>query len=159
MEGIFDDEILSETEATIDEDVRAAVLDGLTNRDDQIERIIRYVKGQARLLESIEAELAVMKRRREVVQNRIARAEYIASQIYPPKPKAKIEMGAGTFAWKASKRCEPINYQASVETPEEFTRLIPESRVPDKAAIKEAIESGQDVPGWQVNLYYGMVIK
>lgn len=53
----------------------------------------------------------------------------------------------------SARKSEAVVYVGSEDglfLPEELTRLIPESREPDKKAIKQALKAGKGVPGWLI---------
>lgn len=65
----------------------------------------------------------------------------------------------GTF--RARIRDNPPSVEVIDEKfiPEQYTRLIPEHREPDKRAIKEAVEAGETVPGVMVRQTTRLEIK
>jgi hypothetical protein len=55
-----------------------------------------------------------------------------------------MEFGCGKISWRESTSTEVQDFS---KLPTEFIRIIPETREPDKAAIKDALKAGKEVAG------------
>lgn len=79
-----------------------------------------------------------------------ARHEGLRAYLYANMKRCgitEIRANDGTFKAAIRQNPEAVDIVAPEAIPESMQRVIPERREPDKAAIKEALKAGIDVPG------------
>lgn len=102
-----------------------------------------------------EAEAKKQKKRADAYK-RIAQKAF--ERIEKHMEGNSFESEVGTISYRKSTRCEQFDEMAFLQWDGRF-EYGSSDFVPDKTAIKEAIKSGKEVPGWSNNDYLNMSIN
>ena len=139
------------------------ILNNLENSDLPDEVIYNTLEGLEGALETkarniaayfqnLEAEAAAIKdaetkmaKRRKAIENRVA---WLKHYIKTNMDKLSItEIKSPEFVLKIVKNPPMVVIDHQDAIPAEFMRIIPETREPDKHALKEVLKTGEVVPG------------
>ena len=112
--------------------------------------VTAYVLNLEAEAEAIGQAAAKLKARAAVLANR---RDHLKAYLHENMLKAgitEIKARDGTFRARIRNNPQSVEVISEAHIPEQYTRLIPERREPDKKAIKEAVEAGETVPGVMV---------
>jgi len=125
-----------------DDQALADTLDGETDAIDVIARFIREGREDEAMAAALDAMMKDMGERKQRIKARAERRRGIALSLMQAVGERKIERPDFT----ASVRSVPPKVEITDEAalPDALCKV---TRSPDKAAIKQAIEAGEDVPG------------
>lgn len=112
-------------------------------RDIKIEHTLRYQKNENAVALMLMTEIESINKRLKVHENNALWAKnYLAAIV---RPGEKLEYGCGRISWRKNPpSVEVVDFQA---LPDEYKRVIPERKEPDKIAIGTALKSGKEVAG------------
>lgn len=135
-----DGEITPELETRLD-----AVNLALTEKATGLRKWLAIIDGDEGALDTEIKRLQKIKKQNENLRERLK--EYIKKNMEVADLK-KIETPIGTFS--IAKNPSSVETVALEATPDEFRTEIPATWVPDKKAIKTALEEGYEVAGWKL---------
>jgi len=132
-------EAYSEDHEGIITDEMAVLLEKVSeDRNSKIENCIKYFKNEKAKADILEIEIQALERRMKSHRSHSDWMKKTLAQIVGPGNKP--EYGCGKISWRSSKS---VDITDSNDVPIEFSRIIPESKEPDKIEIKKALESGK----------------
>ena len=105
-------------------------------REVKIENTLRYYKNEEAKAELIAREIEALSSRLKTHSKNAAWAKEYLTQIV--QPGNKIEFGCGKISWRESKSVEIL---IEADLPEQYKRIIPETKEPDKKLIMEALKN------------------
>lgn len=127
-----------------DAELLADMLEGETNLNGMLERIMDVKFEAEDMTTAIKAREAALKARRERFEDKADAMKDLALSLMQAAKLDKIELTEATLSIrKPSKRVEIVNED---EVPSQLMRVTV-SKAPDKAAIKAQLEAGETVPG------------
>lgn len=122
-------------------------------KEEKIENVLLLIKNLKAEADAVKVEADKLAKREKSLRNRI---ESIINFIAPFLEGEKFS----TARVKASFRTTPAVVVLNQEAlPEEYIRVIPEKREPDKVAIKAAIKAGVPVNGAVLEDHTSMIIR
>ena len=117
-----------------------------------------YVIKQAEHdIEAIKAEIARLQALAKSEEKKADRLKAAVSQAMQFYGIQKVETAMLKLSFRTSKRC--VSDGVAFTLADRFTTLVPESRKPNLTAIKAAIEDGEDVQGYRVEVVQNLQIK
>lgn len=123
------------------------------DRHIKIENCGLMIKNWQSLADSIKAEEATLKRRREILENRI---EWLTNYlIYCLKPGEKYNAGAIELRWRKSDSVQIVD---EFKIPDEYIKVTQESQI-DIREIKAKLRTGQEIPGATLVIKNNLIIK
>ena len=121
--------------------------------------VTAYILNMEAEVEAIEEAAKKLAHRAKVLRNhRDSLKGYLHEQMIRTGI-TEIKALDGTFRARIRNNPRSVEVIDEAFIPEQYTRLIPERREPDKTAIKEAIEAGETVPGVMVRQTTRLEIK
>jgi hypothetical protein len=111
-------------------------------RDVKIENTLKFYKNENAVALMLETEIDALTRRLKTHANNANFGKSLLLAVV--KPGEKMEFGAGKISWRESTSANVIDFQ---KLPEEYKRVFPERKEPDKNAIKAALIAGKIVEG------------
>lgn len=118
--------------------VSSYVLEAAEKRD----RIAWFLLECETRAEGFAREIHRMQRRQKALENAAERLRGYVVSVMETFGAKKLEGTVSTLSLAKN----PDRVQVDGDVPEEYTRVIPERREPDKVAIKDAIKAGKPVP-------------
>jgi cation transport regulator ChaB len=131
-----------------DDDALTDTLDGETELGDQIHKLLQHACEQELFAEALDKRITEYKARKErlnkaakAIRQHVAEAALEAGMKKLPRPDMTVSFGLTKPA---------LDGEASPDAlPDDLVRV---ERKPNRSAIKEALESGREVPGyWLTN--------
>jgi len=111
-------------------------------RTKKIENVMLYHKNENAKYESIQKEIDSLARRAKAHENNAVWAKtYLAGIV---KSGEEMEFAKGRISWRGSSFVEIVDPS---KVPDNYMRIIPETKEPDKIAIKEQLKQGKAVEG------------
>lgn len=148
--GFYVDEGTGEVLAEFDD------LDALMeDLDAKLEACGKWMKGRAALIASMKSEEKALAERRKTEERKLERMRDYVMRTVLKKPKQRFECGSCSLGVRRSKR---VVIDDESILPEMFT-LVVEKRTPCKQMIRDAIDSGAEVPGAHVDEKVNLVVK
>src|SRR3990167_11162884 len=132
-----------------DEQALADTLEGLTNFDAMVSAIILSSLEDKVMAAAISARMDDLTARQQRYAHREHRKRELAADIMALSGTRKITHAEFTASLKASPPRAIITDETLL--PNEFRKLVPVAWSIDKNAIKDALKSGQPVPGATLN--------
>jgi len=127
-------------------------LEGL--RDRKLEACLYVRKNLQALADARIAEAKKMRELAEQSEKKVASLDdYVARCL---KPGEKFDCPIGSFGWRKSTKCEPLESNYDESAPSEYVKFVPKVLV---SAIKDAIKAGKEVAGWTVREYQNLQVK
>jgi hypothetical protein len=111
-------------------------------RDVKIENTLKFYKNENAIALMLETEIDTLQRRLKTHANNANFGKSLLLAVV--KPGEKIEYGCGRISWRESTSANVTDFQ---RLPEEYKRVVPERKEPDKIAIKAALVAGKVVDG------------
>lgn len=148
--GFYVDERTGEVLAEFD-DLDALIAD----LDAKLEACGKWMKGREALIDSIRSEERALSERRKTEERKLERMRDYVMRTVLKKPKQRFECGSCSMGVRRSKR---VVIDDESLLPEAFTKVI-EKRTPCRQLIRDAIESGGDVPGAHVDESISLVMR
>lgn len=145
-----DGEILTDPqEVQSEEDRLKSLLDSI---EDVFDRKVENCTIMARELEAeagvLKAEEARLAKRRKAMENRADGVmEYVKACFIAA---GKTSLKTSLYSFTLGKPSQVVQVLDLAALPAGYIRIVPESREPDKNAIKKAIQGGEVVPGAQL---------
>jgi hypothetical protein len=141
-----DGEIVLGATAQAEADLLHAAFDAIGDAFDQkaesIAMLMRELDAEA---EAVKAEEARLSRRRKALESHAARLKDYLRACFVSAGRDKLKTGLFSFSiGKPRASVQVVDLEA---IPEDLLRVVPETREPDKIAIKKALDSGREVPG------------
>lgn len=121
-------------------------------RKDVIENLLLGYKNDAAEAEAIKLEISRLTARKKYCEKRAERFKAAAADALDGEP---YKSGKVAARWTTSDVSVCDDESA---TPDEYIRVTVKKE-PDKKAIKAAIKSGVDVPGWRIEKSRSMSVK
>ena len=136
--------------------LNADELDAATNAfDDKVDGVACYIKELDALAEGIHKERMNLADRERVTANKAARLKDYLANCLDAAGRSKFESERNRLSFRRSKRIDIIDES---KLPEDFVVRVETTR-PDKKAIKDAIESGEEVNGAALVINRSLQIK
>jgi len=120
------------------------LFDAEEKRDEKIANCIAFVKNLESEKLAIEAEIERLKQKRDKAQKAIFWMEGWMTKCLQG---IKWSNGVHKLGWRVSKSTEAVD---EALTPEQYMRIVPEKREPDKRLILQDLKLGVEVPGWAI---------
>lgn len=144
LQAAVDDCIDPETGEILDDSLLDAIGGLQMARDEKIENLCLYIKNLRSDADQLKAEKQAFAKRQAAAEAKADRlTKYLSDVLAGEKWKAADGRAAISY-----RKTTSVSISDLTQIPAEFTR-IPDP-VPDKTAIKNAIQSGQDVPGAEI---------
>lgn len=144
LQAAVDDCIDPETGEILDESLLDAIDDLQMARDEKIENVCLYIKNLRSDADQLKAEKQAFAKRQAAAEAKADRlTKYLQDALAGEKWKAADGKAAISY-----RKTTSVSIHDLTQIPAEFTRTP--DPVPDKSAIKAAIQSGQDVPGAEI---------
>lgn len=121
-------------------------------RKDVIENLLLGYKNDTAEAEAIKLEISRLQARRKYCENRAERFKVAAADALDGE---SFTSGKVAVRWTTSRKAASDDESTA---PDEYMRVKVEKK-PDKKAIKAAIKSGVDVPGWWIAESKSMSVK
>jgi len=123
--------------------------------EDKVEGCAKFVKNLEGDVDAIDAEIARLSKRKKTVNNKIEGIKnYVMEQmVYVSKDKITTPV----FTISRAKNPAKLVIEDAKLLPGNYLKIIPETTVPDNAAIKEALKAGTEVAG--AKLEYGFNLR
>lgn len=121
-------------------------------RKDVIENLLLGYKNDTAEAEAIKLEISRLQARRKYCENRAERFKVAAADALDGE---SFTSGKVAVRWTTSRKAASDDESTA---PDEYMRVKVEKK-PDKNAIKAAIKSGVDVPGWWIAESKSMSVK
>lgn len=121
-------------------------------RKDVIENLLLGYKNDTAEAEAIKLEISRLTARRKYCENRAERFKVAAADALDGE---SFTSGKVAVRWTTSRKAASDDESTA---PDEYMRVKVEMK-PDKNAIKAAIKSGVDVPGWWIAESKSMSVK
>lgn len=141
LEMIDDPEVKREAEAEMQRYLEAEVR--------KVDNISFYIATCERQAEGLKQEVTRLRERAAMYEARSERIRDYVKRVMQQSGSMKLEGKTATFYLRAATPSVLISDESLL--PEEFVKVTV-TRVPDRRAIKEAIEAGHDVPGADLTL-------
>jgi len=125
----------------------------LASKADAFGGYLKTLEARASAIKGEEVRLAT---RRKAVENHVQRLKTYALLALEHMGKQKVEGTLFTLALAKNPPSVKVNVAAS-ELGEEYVRVIPEQREPDKQKLLTALKAGHEVPG--VELVQGTSLR
>ena len=141
-----------------EDDISSALADIVAGEiEAKAENICKFLTMVETTAEQFKNEEKRIADSRRALENKAARIrEYIKDSLL----SANIDkLTAGTFKISVGLSAGSVQIDDASIIPAKFLTVIPESYVPDKAAIKEAIKNKESVPGAHIEAGYMLRIK
>lgn len=141
-----------------DEEIASALAEITAGQIEQkAENWCQFLATVESTVEMFKAEEKRIQTARKTLENKIERGrEYIKEAMM----NANIDkIKAGTFSLTVAKTAGSTVIYDDAIIPAQFLTYVPATTIPDKAAIKEAIKHGEDVPGARIETGFSLRIK
>ena len=116
-----------------------------TNGETKAESLLKYHASLLAFIQGCKEEEERIYKRRKVAENK---AKWVLSGLeYLMHILGVKKMTAGTFSMTIQKNPSYAFITNEQLIPEDYLRIIPEKREPDKKLILDALKAGQEVPG------------
>lgn len=125
-----------------DEDLRRDMIEGATDATELLRRIVRMRADAEALAAAVKVQEHELRQRRERFDARADAMKSLAERIMNAAVSSKITLPEATLSFRATPPAVVIADDAAL--PESMWRV---RREPDKAAIKEALQRGETIPG------------
>ena len=133
-----------------DRDFLKPMMDELEiNFNEKLEHILKYRTNLQAYVDGLKEEEARLHKRRKTTENKITSLQWLLEDSMRKIGAKKIE--AGTFTISMQKNPPYAFITNEFLLPENYLRIIPEKREPDKKLILDALKSGQPVPGAMIS--------
>ena len=147
-------------ESGLDDQTIADTMEGLEGALVQkAQNVVAYCLNLEAEANAIEEAAAKLKKRADVLQ---ARRDSLRGYLHTHMLRAGItEIKAldGTFRARIRDNPESVEVIAPEFIPEEYMRVIPEQKAPDKNLIKDAVKRGETIPGVMIHRGTRLEIK
>ncbi|MDX1466099.1 MAG: siphovirus Gp157 family protein [Halomonas sp.] len=144
---------LADMDAGNDADFAAALADTLDAQSDQLEDKIEATIIVSRQLEA-DAEACEAEAKRLAERAKAFRRNADACKervLWAMKATGRDKIKRQLFTVTRTKPREICAIESAEKIPEQYTKLIPESRQPVKADILKALKAGEEVPGCKLD--------
>lgn len=111
--------------------------------EDKVDGVACYIKETEALASAIHDEIVRLKAREQAAANKAMRLREYLEGCMTAAGRDKFESGRNRLSFRRSKRVDIFDES---KLPEDFIVRVETAR-PDKKAIKDAIESGEEVDG------------
>lgn len=125
-----------------DDDLRRDMIEGATDATELLRRIVRMRADAEAMAAAVKAQEHELRQRRERFDARADAMKALAERIMNAADLSKITLPEATLSFRATPPAVVIADDAAL--PESMWRV---RREPDKAAIKEALQHGETIPG------------
>lgn len=140
--------VLAVPEEELTEDQKALLpgyIDFLKGQErDKIDAFWAFIKEEEGRADAIKAESKRLASKAATIQNRLSYLRGLYLHVMRSNGLKKVSGNAYTLSVRTAKKVDVFDQNI---VPEEFLRIIPESREVDKNAAKAALKEGRDVPG------------
>jgi hypothetical protein len=135
-----------------------AMLDELQgNYEEKAERVLKLRANLSVFADTCKAEEERLYRRRKTAENKAKALMWVLEESMRRIGAKKIT--AGTFTMSIQ-RNPPSVYLANIDAlPEQYWKIIPEQKEPDKRLILDDLKSGKDVPGAMLSQGEGLRVR
>jgi len=116
-----------------------------TNYKAKAESVLKYRANLMAFVEGCKEEEERLYKRRKAAENKATALMWLLEDSMRKTGEKKIE--AGTFRISLQKNPPYAFITNETLIPEDYLRIIPEKREPDKKLILEALKAGQEIPG------------
>ena len=152
MELYFDDLVDPET-GEINEEVEKQLESLDIDRTEKIENTCCLIKNIRAEAKAVKDEMDNLDSRYKALMNKADRTEnWLSTQL---KDGEKPKMTKADIGWRKSERTEIVDED---KIPEKYMKFVTKG-TPDKTLIKDAIKSGEEVPGAVVITTNNMKVK
>lgn len=141
-----------------EDDITTALVEIVAGEIEQkAENVCKFIKMLDTTAEQFKTEEERIRGARKALENRAERVrEYMKQALL----NANIDkVNAGTFKVSIGLSPGSVAIDDLASIPPRFLTIIPEQYQPDKAAIKLAIKSGEDVPGAHIEAGFTLRIR
>jgi hypothetical protein len=111
-------------------------------RDEKIENVVMYYKNEDAMSASIQLEISALQKRANIHENNALWAKNWLSMLV--ERGRKIEFSKGRISWRNTKHVEITDLS---KIPDSLMRIIPETKEPNKIALKEELQAGKIIEG------------
>lgn len=132
-------------QSDIPEEVIRDTLDGCAMEfDDKVVAVASYIKNLDAVAKAIKESEKAQAERRKAIENRVESLKTYLLTNMTAVNRLKVECAL----FKVAVRDNPVSVLIEGDLPEDYMMLPPPpAPVPDKVAIKMALEAGKEVPG------------
>lgn len=123
--------------------------------EDKVDGVACYIKGLGALAEGIHKERMNLADRERATANKAARLKDYLANCLDAAGRPKFESERNRLSFRRSKRVDIFDES---KLPEDFVVRVETAR-PDKKAIKDAIESGEEIEGAALIISRSLQIK
>lgn len=154
--------ILDSMYDTVDEngEVKDIDLDALTalqaERKVKLENIALYIKNIEAEAKAIKEEEKALKTRRERLEKKSERLQNLMITSMQEAGDPELKTARFVAKLKDNEVTEILDEQ---QIPDMYFTVHPETRTPDKAAIKKALKAGEEIKGAQITIHTTINIK
>lgn len=113
----------------------------------KLANICGWVKSEQSEIDAIEAEIKILKKKRDWKQNDIDRLKKYTGHILGDGER--WSNGIHSLSWRKSSRVEPTEDNPEAKTVEQYAR-VKTIIEPDKVLMKEDLVCGAKIPGWHL---------
>lgn len=124
---------------------------------DKVESIAKLIRSKAASRDLIDEEKNRLSKRAAALDKQVQwLTDYVEREMLRTN---KTEVKGALFTAKLAMTPPRVEVSDAQAIPHMYLRLVPASSSPDKAAIKEAIQSGKNVPGCELKQDLKLKIK
>ena len=128
-------------------------------RERKIENVACWCKNESKLAEGIKAEIAALRARQAAAENRVKRLKdyllYATQGVKTVTPRAQVSFRS-SISTEITDGAALMDWAQSSGHDELLTYALPEI---SKSKVKEAIESGLEVPGARIVSNTSVIVK
>jgi phage host-nuclease inhibitor protein Gam len=125
-----------------DDELRRDVLEGETNLDAILSRIVAKIRESAAFVDALKAQKDQLSERQERFKRRGEAMRSLAFRLMDAAKTRKMELPEATLSIRATPQSVQITDENAV--PDAYTKTV---RHIDKTAVKDALKAGEPVPG------------
>ena len=138
---------ISHPDLLADDEAWVATLESETDFNEVLTTIVRRIEDTKALIIGTKDRFEELKARKDRFEHRVETLRELAFKIMHAAELAKVELPEATLSLRAGTQ-QLIGEADPNDLPDDLCKI---SRNPDRTAIKDALKTGQTVPGFQLS--------